>query len=91
MVHLIALAQSPQDRDRVLDGRLVDDDRLESAFERGVLLDVLAVLVERRGADAVQLTARQHRLQHVARVHGALGSAGADHRVQLVDEQDDLA
>ena len=34
--------------------------------------------------------AGQHRLQHVARVHRALGLAGADDRVQLVDEQDDL-
>ena len=31
--------------------------RLEAALERGVLLDVLAVLVERRGADALQLAA----------------------------------
>ncbi len=29
--------------------------------------------------------------EHVAGVHGAFGFAGADHGVQLVDEQDDLA
>ncbi len=91
MVHLVALAQAAQDRDGVLDGRLVDQDRLEAALERGVLLDVLAVLVERGGADAVQLAAREHRLQQVARVHRALGGAGADDGVQLVDEEDDLA
>ena len=39
----------------------------------------------------VQLAARQHRLEHVGRVHRALGGAGADHGVELVDEQDDLA
>ena len=65
--------------------------RLEPALERGVLLDVLAVLVERRRADRVQLAARQHRLEHVRRVHRAFGGAGADDRVQLVDEEDDLA
>ena len=65
--------------------------RLESPFEGRVLLDVLAILVERRRADRVQLAARQHRLQHVGRVDRAFGRAGADHRVQLVDEQDDLA
>ena len=65
--------------------------RLEAAFQRGVLLDVLAVLVERRGADAVQLAARQHRLEQVAGVHGAFGRAGADDGVQLVDEEDDVA
>ena len=70
--------------------RLIDEDRLEAALQRGVLLDVLAVLVERRRADAVQLAARQHRLEHVRGVHRALGRARADDRVQLVDEQDDL-
>ena len=91
MVHLEALAQAAQDRDRVLDRRLVDQHRLEAALERGVLLDVLAVLVERGRADAVQLAAGEHRLEHVAGVHRALGRAGADHGVQLVDEQQDPA
>ena len=89
MVDLEALAQPAQDRDRVLDGRLVDEHRLEAALERGVLLDVLAVLVERGRADAVQLAAGEHRLEHVAGVHRALRGAGADDRVQLVDEQED--
>ena len=73
------------------DRRLADEDRLEAALERGVLLDVLAVLVERRRADRAQLAAREHRLQHLRRVDRALGRAGADDRVQLVDEEDDLA
>ena len=71
--------------------RLADEHLLEAALERGVLLDVLAVLVERGRADAVQLAARERGLEHVAGVHRAFGLAGADHRVQLVDEQDDLA
>ena len=91
MVVLVALAQAAQDRDRLLDRRLVDEDRLEAPLERGVLLDVLAVLVERGRADGVQLAAREHRLEQVRRVHRALGRAGADDGVQLVDEQDDLA
>ena len=71
--------------------RLVDDHRLEAPLERGVLLDVLAVLVQRGRADAVQLAAGEHRLEHVAGVHRALGRAGADDGVQLVDEQQDPA
>ena len=70
--------------------RLVHQHRLEAALQRRVLLDVLAVLVQRGRADGVQLAARQHRLEHVAGVHGALGRARADDGVQLVDEQDDL-
>ena len=71
--------------------RLADEDLLEAALERGVLLDVLAELVERRRADEAKLAAGEHRLEHVARVHGRLpGGTGADDGVQLVDEGDDL-
>ena len=91
VVHLVALLQAAQDADGVLDGRLGDVHLLEAPLEGGVLLDVLAVLVERRRADHPQLAAGQHRLDHVAGVHGALGRAGTDDRVQLVDERDDLA
>ncbi len=91
MVNLVALLEAAQDRDRVLQRRLADVDRLEAPLERLVLLDVLPVLVERRGADAAQIAARQRRLQHVGGVDRPLGSARADQRVQLVDEQDDAA
>ena len=40
---------------------------------------------------ARQLAACQHRLEHVAGVHRALGRPRPDDRVQLVDEGDDLA
>ena len=41
--------------------------------------------------DAVQLTAREGRLEHVARVHRAFRLAGPDQGVELVDEKNDLA
>ena len=68
-----------------------DEHRLEAPRQRRVLLDVLAVFVERRGADAMQLAARQRRLQQVGGVHRAVRLAGADQRVHFVDEQDDAA
>ena len=92
MVHLVAVLQAAQDADGVLDRRLTDEHLLEAALQRGVLLDVLAVLVERGGTDQPQLAAGQHRLDHVASVHrGFAGRAGAHDGVQLVDERDDLA
>ena len=91
VVDLVALLEAAEDRDRVLDRRLLDHHRLEAPLERRVLLDVLAVLVERGGADRAQLAAREHRLQQVRGVDRALRRAGADDRVQLVDEEDDLA
>ena len=91
VMELVALAQAAQDADRVLDGRLADHHRLEPPLERGVLLDVLPVLVERRRADRVQLAAGEHRLQHVRRVHRSFRRAGADDGVELVDEENHLA
>ncbi len=91
VVELVAFLQAPQNGDGVLDAGLVDDDLLEPPLQRGILLDVLAVLVQGGRADAVQLAAGERGLEHVARVHGALGLARADHGVDLVDEQDDVA
>jgi hypothetical protein len=78
VVQLVLLLDAAEDRDGVLDGRLADEDRLEAAGQRGVLLDVLAILVERGGADAMQLAAGQGRLEEVRRIHRAVGLAGAD-------------
>ena len=52
---------------------------------------MLAVLVERGRADGLQLAASQHRLQDRRSVDRAFGCAGADERVDLVDEQHDVA
>ena len=87
----VAVLQAAQDGDGVFDGRLGNQHGLEAALERRVLFDVLAVFVERGGADGAQLAAGQRRLEHVGGVHRAFGRAGADQGVQFVDEQDDLA
>ena len=91
VVDLVALFQAAEDGNGVLHRRLIDLHGLEAALKRGVLFDILAVLVERRRADAVQLAAGEHRLEQVAGVHAALGLAGADDGVQLIDEQQDAA
>ncbi len=91
VVHFVALLEATQDGDGVLFGRLIDNHLLEAAFQRGVLFHILTILVQRGGTDTVQLATRQRGLEHVARIHGAFALAGADHGVQLVDEQDDLA
>ena len=87
---LVLFLQATQDRDRVLDRWLSDENRLEAAFQRGILFDVLAVLVKRRRAHAAQLAAGQCRLEQVGGVHRPLGRPGAHQCVQLVDEEDDL-
>mmetsp|Transcript_18384 Transcript_18384/g.62557 ORF Transcript_18384/g.62557 Transcript_18384/m.62557 type:complete len:361 (+) Transcript_18384:1380-2462(+) len=90
VVELVALPKPLEDLGRLLHGGLRHLHRLEAALQRGVLLDVLAVLVQRRGADALQLAAGQRGLEDVGSVNGALGGAGANERVHLVDEEDDV-
>ena len=90
VVLLEPLLDTAQDRDRVLLARRVHEHRLEASLQGCVLLHVLAVLVQRRCADAVQLSARKHGLEHVAGVGRALGLARPDDGVDLVDEKDDL-
>ena len=91
VVGLVAVPQALEDLDGVGQRRLLHLDGLEAALEGGVLLQVLAVLVEGGGPDGLQLAAGQHGLEDRGGVDGALGRAGADEGVQLVDEQDDVA
>src|SRR5687768_14969070 len=88
MVRFVAFLQSAEDRYGGLDRWLADEHRLKTPLERGVLLDMQAIFVQRRRADHAQRAAREKRLEHVARIHRALGFAGADDRVHLVDEGD---
>ena len=91
VVRLVPLLQTTQDGNRVLDGWLAHVHLLEAAFQRRILLHVLAVFVERGGADQTEFAARQHGLQHIAGVHRPLGRACTDDRMDLIDERDDLA
>ena len=52
---------------------------------------MLAILVERGCADALNLAASEWRLQDVGSIDGTFGSAGADERVQLINEEDRVA
>ncbi len=91
MVDFVLLLQPAQDRDRVLNRRLGHGNRLEPAGKGRVLLDILAIFVEGRGTDTMQIAPRQCGFQHVGGIHGAIGFASPDKGVQLVDEQDHLA
>src|SRR6266700_3005130 len=91
VVRLVAVAQAAQDLDGVVDRRLVDADLLETPLECGVALQVLAILVERGGADRLQLAARERRFQDRSGVDRTFGGAGANEVMELVDEQDDVA
>ena len=84
-------AQVEQDVPRLLDRRLVDLHGPEAARERLVFLDELLVFAERGRADDADLAAREYRLEHVGGVgRRAERRTGANHRVDFVDEQDQV-
>jgi hypothetical protein len=87
---LVALLDPLQDVDGLALGRARDLHALEPPLEAPVTLDVLAVLGGRRGADALDLAARQRGLEDVGGVEGALGRPRPDQRMELVDEDDDV-
>ena len=77
VVLLVAVAEPLEDLDRLALGRRLDHDHLEAAVQGAVLLDVLAILVERGGADALDFAAGEARLEHVRGVDGPFRPAGA--------------
>ena len=87
----VVVSDALQNLQCVLDIRLIYGDRLEAALQRGILFDVLAVLVEGGGADDLNFAAAQRGLEDVGGVHAALGIAGAHDVVDLVDNEDDVA
>ncbi|GCY86220.1 hypothetical protein HmCmsJML149_02033 [Escherichia coli] len=93
MVRLEGVAQAAQNHHGLRYRRLGHHHRLEATLQRGVLLDVLLILVERGGADQVQFAARHHRLEHVGHVQPAFAAtlAGTDDGVHLIDEENHLA
>ena len=88
MVPFVAGAEALQDPHGLLNRRFVDDDLLQPARERPVLLDVLELFVRRR-TDQAQLPGRQDWLDEGRQVHRAAGrGSGTDGGVDLVDEED---
>ncbi len=90
VVGFVAVAQPFKYVDSQLDARLVDLDGLETTLQSGVLLDVLAVLLESGGADCLQFATGKHRLQDAGRVNRALSSTSTNQSVNLVDEKHDV-
>ena len=91
MVRFVTVAQPLEDVDGVRQIRFADLNRLEATLERGILLKVLAVLVQRGRADCLQFATSQQWLQDARRVDRAFCSTRTDKCVNLVDEDDDVA
>src|SRR5690606_34465180 len=79
-----------QNVDRLFGRRWIDDDLLEAAIESTIFLDVLAIFVERSGADALDRSTCESGLEHVGGIQATGGSARPDDGMQFVDEEDDV-
>ena len=87
---LVFDAETFEDEDGFADAGSFDFDLLEAAFEGGILFDVLAELIESRGADALHFSAAEGGFENIAGIHGAFGTSCADDGVEFVDEKDDV-
>ena len=61
----VTLFQSTQNSDCLLNGWRLDHNWLETTLEGGILLYVLAVLIECGGSYEPKFAPRQHRFEHV--------------------------
>ena len=66
-------------------------NRLETALQRRILLDVLAVFRDRRRADHLEIAAGQRRLQQIGSIHRPFRRTGADDRMHFINKQNDSA
>ena len=51
---------------------------------------MFSIFVQRRGANAVQFTASQRRLDHIASTNRTFSSARTNYRVHFIDKDDDI-
>ena len=91
VIDFIALLNPPQNGYGILHGGLLHHNRLEPSLQGGILLDILPVLVQGSGADAVQFSPGQHWLKHVSRVQRAVRLSRAHNGMQFVYKQNDLS
>src|SRR5882757_1215146 len=88
MEFLVAVLNPHDDPDRIFFVRRRYLDCLETTLKRAVLLDRLAIFRRRGCANALNLAARESRLQNVGRIERTLGRTGAHQGVKLIDEDD---
>src|SRR5438552_3033192 len=88
MMGFIAFADALENLNRLLDGRLTDNDFLETPLQSGITLDVLAVLVESGSTNSLQLTTSKRRVEHIGRINSTLSSTSTKKCMHLVNEDD---
>src|SRR5579859_7703550 len=91
MVLLVAFTDAFKDFYGLLNGWFANDYFLEAALQCGVTLDVLAILIESSGTDALEFATRQGRLQNIGGINRAFCGTGTNEGMHLVNEDDAVA
>jgi hypothetical protein len=91
VVRFVFVAQALQDLDGVSNFWLFNFDRLKATLECCIFFEVLAKLIECCCTDCLQFTARKHWLKNRCCIDRAFCCTRANKRVNLVNEQDDVA
>ena len=87
MMLFISLLDIMKDMDSLINRCGFYYNFLEPSFQSSVLLNMLPVLVEGSGTDALYLTSCQRRLQHVGCIQGACCATCAYNGMDLINEK----
>ena len=88
VVFFVEWSHACQNLEGFIDRRLFHLDGLEAALEGGIPLNVLAIFVQGRCANRLQLSTGERRLQDIGRIDCAFGCSRSDEGMQLVNEED---
>ena len=85
-MEFVFFLDAAQNRNRICHAGLAHKYGLETPRQRGILFHMLPIFIKRRGANAMQFTARQGWLQQVGRIHRPIRLARADQCVHFINE-----
>ena len=91
MEDFVSLFQSSQDRDCILNGWLIYQNRLETTLQCSILLNILTILIQCCCTDTMQFTSGKHRLKHISCIHCTVCLTGSDDRMKFIDKKNDLS
>ena len=87
VVSLVAAADTFEYFNGLLNRRLIHHHRLEASFQRRISLDILAVLIQGSGPDALEFPPGQRRLKNIGRIYGTTRRACPNQHMQLINEK----
>ncbi|OPZ81266.1 MAG: hypothetical protein BWY76_03086 [bacterium ADurb.Bin429] len=90
-MRLDCFAPAAQDFNGIVVYRFFHPHDFKAALERGILFNITAILPRCGGADALNVTAREHRFQDIGGIHVAIARGARPHqRMELINKEDNV-